>query len=232
MKSVSHIVLATLVASGAALAQEVDFAAHDTDGDGYLSDAEWSAVAHVSSDFATLDADGDGRLSETEVNAGTGESTQGVSAETGATTEADPTASDPTASDPTATDISAGSEQSAGEQATMQGTAGEETAEGGMTTAEDSGQGASFDRSSYEGDDGTRLRADFEARDANGDGMLDEAEATEDWIDINLFEKSDVNDDGLIDFGEAEDGFMEIGDEDSVTDDLTDETDTGVDENQ
>lgn len=81
---------------------------------------------------------------------------------------------------------------------------------------------ARFDATAYEGDDGREaFRTDFENYDADGDGYLSEDEATEDWIDVNLFEHSDVNDDGLIDIGEAEDGFMEWSDgEDKAIDDV------------
>ena len=70
MKSVSHIILATLLSTGTALAQEtIDFDRHDADSDGFLTDQEWADIEAVDVDFATLDVDGDGKLSKAEVTA-------------------------------------------------------------------------------------------------------------------------------------------------------------------
>lgn len=70
MKSVSHIILATLLSSGTAIAQEtIEFDRHDTNNDGFLTEQEWNDIDAVESDFDTLDVDEDGLLSEAEVMA-------------------------------------------------------------------------------------------------------------------------------------------------------------------
>lgn len=246
MKSVSHIILAALLSTGAAIAQDpINFDSSDTDDDGYLSNTEWMEIDDVSMDFNTLDTNSDGRLDRAEVNAGMQQQSQGAmtesaSAQGGAQSGAEwqsTSGSSATAAQSSALGSSSQSTQPAtigmDDQQGMEETqASGETVSGGedMRTSpavlsgdEDAANRGTFDPSSYEGDDGTRFREDFDARDANADGMLDETEATnEDWIDINLFEHSDVNDDGLIDFGEAEDGFMEFGDDEQSVMDVED----------
>ena len=70
MHSVSHIILATLLSTGTAVAQEtIDFDRHDTDNDGFLTEQEWNDINAAEADFETVDVDGDGRLSEAEVEA-------------------------------------------------------------------------------------------------------------------------------------------------------------------
>ena len=70
MNSVSHIILATLLSTGTAVAQEtIDFDRHDTDNDGFLTEQEWNDINAAEADFETVDVDGDGRLSEAEVMA-------------------------------------------------------------------------------------------------------------------------------------------------------------------
>lgn len=70
MKSVSHIILATLLSTGTAIAQEtIDFDHHDTNNDGFLTDQEWSDVNAGVVAFDDVDADGDGKLSKAEVTA-------------------------------------------------------------------------------------------------------------------------------------------------------------------
>lgn len=200
-----HIILATMLAGGAAMAQEtVDFDMHDTDRDGYLTQEEWADIDYITVDFTTLDANSDGMLDRNEVNSGMQQPAQ-----------ADPQLSSGSQSqDDSATSTAISTESGAQ-------SASESSTEADMNPPVMSGEQASsssrFDRANYEGEDGdARFREDFDRRDTNADGFLDETEATnEDWIDINLFEKSDVNDDGLIDIGEAEDGFMEFGDDEN-----------------
>lgn len=70
MKSVSHIILATLLSTGTAIAQEtIDFDRHDTNSDGFLTDQEWNEIDAVAVAFDDVDADGDGKLSQAEVTA-------------------------------------------------------------------------------------------------------------------------------------------------------------------
>lgn len=74
MNSVSHIILGTLLASGAALASEIDFDKHDKDGGGYLSKDEWRDIDQVVVDFERADANRDGRLDRDEVRNATSQS--------------------------------------------------------------------------------------------------------------------------------------------------------------
>lgn len=70
MKWVSHIILATLLSTGTAVAQEtIDFDRHDTNSDGFLTDQEWSDIDAVVIAFDDVDADGDGKVSKAEVTA-------------------------------------------------------------------------------------------------------------------------------------------------------------------
>ena len=302
MKSVSHIILATLLSTGTALAQEtVDFDRYDTDSDGYLTDAEWSAVDYVVVDFHTIDTNRDGRLDKNEVQSGTQQSqsmdsqqaSSSGSSQSGMQSSSDQQASSQQ-SDMQQSGVQSGMQQSntqtgsqqqstqrastgqsADQPATMQQTSGQQmgSQSGGQqsfqnadkdrdnrvsrTEAQETGYdlvivsfdtmdmnrdgyldetewdqnvvgprdedvridmsadtAATFDPAAYDGNDGAQLfEDDFDSYDMNGDGYLDEEEATADWVDVNLFEQSDINDDGLIDIGEAEDGFMEWGDE-------------------
>ena len=69
MKSVSHIILATLLAGGGtALANEqIDFQKHDANRDGKLSQQEWSDVGRIDVSFSQLDRNSDQQLSKQEV---------------------------------------------------------------------------------------------------------------------------------------------------------------------
>lgn len=70
MKSVSHIILATLLSTGTALAQDtIDFDSHDSNNDGFLTNQEWNEIDAVVVAFADVDVDGDGKLSKAEVTA-------------------------------------------------------------------------------------------------------------------------------------------------------------------
>lgn len=74
MKPVSHIILGTLLASGAALASSIDFDKHDKDGDGFLSQDEWREIDQAVVDFERADANRDGRLDRDETRNATEQS--------------------------------------------------------------------------------------------------------------------------------------------------------------
>lgn len=69
MKSVSHIILAALVGSGAAIAneQKIDFSQHDRNGDGYLTQNEWTDVGQIDVGFNELDRNGDQLVDKQEL---------------------------------------------------------------------------------------------------------------------------------------------------------------------
>lgn len=65
MKSVSHIILAALLGTGTAVANEgINFDKHDENNDGYLAHDEWS---DVSVSFNDIDADGDKLVTREEI---------------------------------------------------------------------------------------------------------------------------------------------------------------------
>ena len=256
MKSVSHIILATLLSAGVAVAQEeVNFDSNDTNGDGYLSTTEWAEIDGITAEFDSLDVNRDGMLDRNEVSAGLQNQAQGAMQQnaaaqgtqaqsvdmqqTGSEQSSGALESNPQGTQSQSVEMQQTSSQSSDAmQSNPQGTQSQSidmqdsgdmeatTIPVGEEGEADSGEWVDdeytrFERSSYEGEEGaSRFREDFDRRDANADGYLDEMEATDkDWIDINLFEKSDANDDGLIDIGEAEDGFMEWGDDEATDED-------------
>ncbi|HEX7047081.1 MAG TPA: hypothetical protein VF275_05885 [Gammaproteobacteria bacterium] len=68
MKSVSHIILATLLGTGTAMAAErINFDQHDANGDGYLSKSEWTNVGKINVGFEQLDRNSDQMLDKQEI---------------------------------------------------------------------------------------------------------------------------------------------------------------------
>lgn len=87
MKTVSHIIAATLLTTGVAAAnEEIRFNDKDANGDGYISQTEWRDM-QANVDFLQVDTNGDGLLTEQELQASdkiTLQSTSGQESQFGA----------------------------------------------------------------------------------------------------------------------------------------------------
>lgn len=81
MKTVSHIIAATLLTAGVATAnEEIRFDEQDANRDGYISQDEWRD-AQVDVDFSEVDTNNDGMLTEQELQSSDKVELQSVSAE-------------------------------------------------------------------------------------------------------------------------------------------------------
>lgn len=227
MKSLSPLILATLLGSGAAMANEkaIDFSRHDRNGDGYLTHSEWTDVGKIDAGFNELDRNGDQLVDKQEIR----QSRIALkSSRQGSMSQA-----------PMAQGSAGGASQQAN---SMQGNnngfeRADRNGDGRVSQSEAGNAGYDYVAIYYDPidadgdgyldenewdlnevgggmyddgvDDFNEAAGAFDYYDANDDGFLDEDEAAEDDYVESNFDSWDNNDDGLIDIGEAEDDFME-----------------------
>lgn len=220
MKTLSHIILASLVASGAAIAVEGEqydqemqetliFEQHDINGDGYLTTDEWS---DASVNFNDIDANGDQLIDEQELQASLLE-VEG-SGQPGMTQESDYATVDATESGPEMHDTASATGNSAFG-------AYDQNGDGYLDEGEirhNPYLNASFSRWDRNNDglvgvqeaDKEFLAWDertFRNHDINHDGYLDEEEVVENTFARVNFKTWDENEDGLLGLNEVEDSF-------------------------
>ena len=244
MQRLALLILAAGVLAGPAAAQQsaqenargtFDFERHDTNDDGYLTEAEWEDAGNAAGEFANIDKNGDGYLEEHEIFARNDRSNlQDAGMDAGEPTPEedylgtgqDPLAADPADNEPISqeteaaaaggVDLDARSE--AGENSTARTSpidnslfvTREGDAEQSLSRLDSSGDGR-VSRQEAEQDEEARQK--FVAWDTNQDGYLEQAEiragrAQQDDEEQQRdisFDEDDVDGDGRITRDETED---------------------------
>lgn len=194
MRALSLLVTAVLFLPGAALASDetttprFDFERHDTNGDGYLTEAEWLDAGNDETDFGAVDADSDGYLDEQEADAASRRVAHESGDEAGELTPEEDylgTGYDPVRNDPANNEvISAETEAAASGKIERHNDENSEMsaneyrvrgrdAEQSLDDLDTSNDGR-VSRQEAEAD--SEVAAAFVSRDANQDGYLDEQE--------------------------------------------------------
>lgn len=230
MKSVSHIILATLLGTGVAVANEsVNFNKHDANKDGRLSQSEWSDIGQVDVSFDQLDRNGDGMVDKQEVR------DSQVKLEKSATTQR----------------TSGQSAQQSGQQASRKGKQAfrEADADRDNRVSQREVQDAGYDYVAiyYEPmdadgdgyldenewdinetgagiyDDGAETISytaeTFSTYDLDDDGFLDQTEVSDDDYLESNFSSLDANNDGFVSEDEADTGLFDDNDDNIIDDD-------------
>ena len=210
MQRLALLILAAGVLAGPAAAQQAgqenshatfDFERHDTNGDGYLTEAEWEDAGNAAGEFANIDENGDGYLEEDEVLARNDQSNlQDAGMDSGSPTPEedylgtgqDPLAADPADNEPISQETEAAAaggidrdaRNEAGETSAAQATpidnslfvTRERDAEQSLSRMDSSGDGR-VSRQEAEQDD--EARQNFVAWDTNQDGYLEQSEISD-----------------------------------------------------
>lgn len=207
MQRTTPLMLAGLMAAGAAFAAEtIDFNSYDANGDGYLTESEWSDANQANIEFDTIDTNRDGYLDEAEVTAGMSADTQSVTG--GQATEDDysPTEYDPTAQGQIATEQQTGEPTGGTTGGTSSGT-GEATGSTVSSTAAQSIDDASGTTISTTGGEGQER--DVSLYDTDSDGRVSRGEAEVDGELVTNFVVWDSNQDGYLNQEELETGSQQ-----------------------
>lgn len=197
MRSLSILVAAALFLPGTVLSEDentrgFDFERHDTNGDGYLTEAEWMDAGNDDADFGAVDVNSDGYLDEHEANAASERTVQESGADAGEITPEEDylgTGYNPVGNDAADNGVISAETEAAASGKIERGSGVSETenseisadeyrvrgrdAEQSLDELDTSGDGR-VSRQEAEAD--PELGAAFVSRDSNQDGYLDQQE--------------------------------------------------------
>lgn len=216
MRHLALLILSIGVFANPAAAQEderedvqLDVERHDTNNDGYVTEAEWQDAGNAAGDFADLDQNSDGYLDESEMRSAANNvrddnadaATVDVTPEDDYLgTGHDPLSADPADNEPVSQETEAaaagdsdGDDSSAAQATPIDNslfTADERNGEQSFSQIDSSGDGR-VSRQEAEQDD--QVQENFIAWDSNQDGYLDEAEIDAGRNQGNMQEQQDIS---------------------------------------
>lgn len=227
MKTVPHIIFASLLASGTAVAgQNIDFDQHDANHDGRLSESEWAKVGKVDVSFDQVDSNGDQLLEKQEIRNSRLELKASANTQrtSGSSSDKQSSAQGKQAFQQTDKDrdnrVSQQEAQDAGyDYVVIFYEPMDEDGNGYLDENEwdlnETGAGI-YDNGVSDID---YSNDSFDTYDLNGDGFLDTTEAAEDdYLDAN-FDTWDADNDGYVTEDEADTGWFDDNDDGIMDDD-------------
>lgn len=206
MKTLSHIILATLFGAGTAVANErVNFDQRDTDGDGKLSQNEWAKIGDINVSFEQIDQNNDQQLDKQEIRDSKLSLEQSGSAQR-VSSQSDTQANEE--SEKTFNQADSDRDQRVSEN---------EAQDAGLDYVVVHYDTIDLDADGYLDDDewanvnyGDEV---FALYDLNGDGLLTASEVAEDSYLESSFNEWDTDDDGYVTEDEADIGWFDDNDD-------------------